>query len=182
MFFSLDGLLVRGEETPLLSVAEGQQLVALYRLLHRLHRSGQPHDNSSHNAPPQLQQPTPAVPFPMFLQPEGEAAAVAAAPGCTDDGSGEVSNSGGSRSSSSSSGTSNTNRAANRMEEAHVRALAPGDAVNAPRSCSGAEWSGPGTKTTMQVCTSQRELFCVQRVVPSTSDALFLCGAATPAP
>ncbi|RNF25578.1 uncharacterized protein Tco025E_02258 [Trypanosoma conorhini] len=192
MLFSLDGLLVKGEAGPLLSVAEGQQLVALYRLFHRLHHS-QPARGAgvAHAVAPQR------ASFPAFLRPvvAHSAAAAAAESGgngnadaldCIGEASGHEKEGlvggggGGGGSHDVTNGAEfvtapcgNTNRAANGMEEAQLRTpLSSCGAAGTSRGRSG----GAVEAVALQICTSRRKLFCVQRLVPETGDAVFFCG------
>ncbi|PWV04685.1 hypothetical protein C3747_146g38 [Trypanosoma cruzi] len=197
MLFSLDGLLVKGEEETQLSAAEGQQLVALYRLFHRLQHSSQPVRDGGISRGAALQR----VPFPAFLRPvrsrmgatAGSSAGVRAnmdvnVPDRNEEARGDEREEGPSNGTSNADDDDtepvavlcgNTNRAANGMEEAHVRAsLSSGSGAN----LSSGHGSGGAGAAVLQICTSQRELFCVQRVSPETNDAIFFCGAAVVQP
>ncbi|ESL09575.1 hypothetical protein TRSC58_02702 [Trypanosoma rangeli SC58] len=192
MLFSLDGLLVKGEEVPVLSVAEGQQLVALYRLFHRLHHLQAVQGTGvGHTVAAQR------VSFPAFLRPVVAHPAAAAGTGTEEGGANVKAGSldafeargyeqegpagdGGNHEANNNirydaADCTNTNRAANGMEEAHVRAsLSSGGGGNTSRGRGSA-----AEAVALQICTSRRKLFCVQRRVPETNDAVFLCGATT---
>ncbi|RNF06363.1 hypothetical protein TraAM80_03936 [Trypanosoma rangeli] len=194
MLFSLDGLLVKGKEEPFLSVAEGQQLVALYRLFHRLH-----HLQAVQGAGVGHTTAVQRVSFPAFLRPviahpaavtttagteEGgdnvKAGALDAIKGACDYDLEGLAGDGGNHEANNNmkydaTDCTNTNRAANGMEEVHVRAsLSSGGGVNASRGHGSA-----AEAVALQICTSRRKLFCVQRRVPETNDAVFFCGATT---
>ncbi|KAH9600852.1 hypothetical protein LSM04_009082 [Trypanosoma melophagium] len=208
MFFTLDGLPVTAipeqssSSSLSLEVTEGQKLIALYRLLHRLHHTHPAqetniHNNNNNNNTAMFTANTKVgrVPFPEFLTPEhsNEVSSTGATPGVWPQENGTVNGEEGGNAGCED--YSNTNRAANGMEESHIRVLPTAASTSTNNHTNnhnnhnhnnnnnirgggrGGVESTVGITPTLQLCTSQRKLFCVQRCVPGTNETLFLCCA-----